>query len=106
VGFVDGYEDGKVAGYTTKGRNYEGIMNVLSDSTDQSYLTFTDKSTKLADEVTDDAWNYGISVGSGFISFGNGSPFVKAFRDSEYPNFSSFYLNSGPVVDQTFQYRG
>jgi hypothetical protein len=69
-------------------------------------LTFTDKSTKAADEVTDDAWNYGISVGSGFISFGNGSPFVEAFRDSEDPNFSSFYLNSGPVVDQTFMQGG
>lgn len=66
-----------------------------------TFISFTDGLTLSVNEVTDDAWNYGVSVDSGFISVGNGSPFVAAFEDPLDAGKASFFVESGPVVDQT-----
>lgn len=50
-------------------------------------------------QIIDDAWNYGISVQGGAFGLGANSPAIAAFSISDE---SGYFLETGPVVDQTF----
>ena len=85
------------SGYTINGVDYDGLWVVSSPET----VEFTDQTTYAVRQVTDDAWNYGVGVGNGFIGVGIDSPLVSALKDNTAGR-SGLIINSGPVVDQTF----
>ena len=93
------------SGYTINGVDYPGEWLVLSDplASPPTEVSFNDQQTYAVRQVTDDAWNYGVGVGTGFIGVGIDSPLVLALQDTTVnTGRSGLIIKSGPVVDQTF----
>lgn len=79
------------------GRMATGQVDVLSDMT-PTYISYN-QDVYTVQKITEDAWNWGNSATGGALSIASGSKIVKQLADG---NTSGFFLESGPVADQTF----
>lgn len=92
MGVGPNYLNLQQGGFQTDGRIVTGAV-ALATTTGFSNST---QATYVAETITEDAWNYGISTGAGSISLGMTSPSMNL------QTTKSFLLESGAVTSQTF----
>ena len=55
----------------------------------------------VVQKITQDVWNYGWPVNGGSVSISQTSPLIAALADTN-TNVSGYFLETGPIVDQSF----
>lgn len=74
-----------------------GTYEILQDMT-PTYTSFT-QDLYTVEKITDDAWNWGVTGTAGALSVARDSKIITQLADGTN---SGFFLESGPVADQTF----
>jgi hypothetical protein len=104
----DTYSDSNYAGYSTSGEIYSADICLQTRDT-PFFCTIYNQEFYVADQVTNDAWNYGSKADAGTVGFGAGSPVwtivsdpdTKVF-DISMNNFNGWtWADSNYVVNNT-----
>lgn len=86
-------------GFTTDGRTVSGLLEVFQ-SFPGNFVGYQDTMYTIWD-ITADSWHYGKPVSGGSLSIAIQSGLIKHLADPT-SNKSGFFLQLGPIADQTF----
>ena len=88
-------------GFTTNGRTVSGLLEVFQSFGAQPVFVGYQDTMYTVWEITNDGWHYNKPVSGGSLSLATQSGLIKTLADTT-SNKSGFFLQLGPIADQTF----
>jgi len=90
------------SGFVTDGRVVTGDFAILSATgSPLTWANCTSDAVFTAQQIVQDSWHFDSPVAGGSVSIARDSALINKLKDTSN-NMSGFFLESGPIADQTF----